>query len=408
MLYAILIRLFYLGIVIVSPFHRKARLWIKGRTGWARHMPTWKADSVAVYWFHAASLGEFEQGRPLMEAMRKREPHSKLLLTFFSPSGFEVRKNFALADHTCYLPLDTARNARLFVRLVQPRAVFFIKYEFWYYYLRQLHLSGIPLYLVSGIFRPGQPFFHAYGQWFRNKLGFFSHFYVQDQASANLLASVGFRNVTVTGDTRFDRVTAIMAQAGTIEPISAFSAGSFCMVAGSTWPPDEALLVRFINQSDTGVRLILAPHDIRPHHISRLMKMITRNCIRYSETGKGIPSDCQVLVIDNVGMLSSLYRYGRVAYIGGGFGAGIHNTLEPAAAGLPVIFGPKFRKFREAVDLINIGGAYPVRNYREFNAALQMLRADAGKYNTSVSAILQYVSENTGATERILQSVFGI
>lgn len=371
-------------------------------------MPAWRSGSVPVYWFHAASLGEFEQGRPLIEALRKREPDCRILLTFFSPSGFEVRKNFALVDHTCYLPLDTARNARLFVRLVQPRAVFFIKYEFWYHYLRELHVSGIPLYLVSGIFRPGQLFFHRYGYWFRKKLGYFSHFYVQDQASATLLAAAGFRNITVTGDTRFDRVTAIMALTGDIEPIRAFSAGSFCIVAGSTWPPDEALLVRFINQSDTGVRLILAPHDIRPHHISRMMKEIARKCIRYSDAGEGIPPDCQVLVIDNVGMLSSLYRYGRVAYIGGGFGAGIHNTLEPAAAGLPVIFGPNFRKFREAVDLINIGGAYPVRNFRELNTTLQTLRADAGKYNASASAILQYVAENTGATERILQSVFGI
>jgi 3-deoxy-D-manno-octulosonic-acid transferase len=358
-----------------------------------------------VFWFHAASLGEFEQGRPLIEAVKKQKPGCSIILTFYSPSGFEIRKNYQEADLVCYLPLDTAYNARRFVALVKPDAVFFIKYEYWYFYLKHLHDSGIPVYLVSGIFRRNHIFFRWYGQWFRNKLSFFRRLFVQDQPSAALLNASGFQNVTVSGDTRFDRVVSLGAAARNIDLAAAFVQGSQCLVAGSTWPADEMILVKFINEFKEPMKLILAPHEIGKDHIRKLLMLISRPVALFSEASQEDIAEKQILIIDNIGMLSSLYRYGQLAYLGGGFGKGIHNILEAATYGAPVFFGPNYQKFHEAKELIACGGAFAISDYQEFKDKLHYLLQDpVALLNASRQAEL-YVISNIGATNRILKHI---
>ena len=404
LLYSFVIHLLYLIIWAMSPFNPKARLWITGRMGWRKKLRK-RLPGKPVYWFHAASLGEFEQGRPLIEEIKKQKPRCSVVLTFYSPSGFEVRKNYPGADLVCYLPLDTFRNAKSFIDLVRPDAAFFIKYEYWYYYLKFLHTGNVPVYLVSGVFSQNQPFFRWYGGWFRSRLRFFSHFFVQDQSSACLLQNYGLINVTVSGDTRFDRVSAIARASGEISGLQAFTAGCFCLVAGSTWSRDEEILTRYINETGQDIKMIIAPHEVHQQHISRLASMMKKKYVLFSEAGQENLPECQVLIIDNIGMLSSLYRYGQIAYIGGGFGAGIHNILEPAANGLPVIFGPNYRRFREAIDLIREGGAFAVKNQEEFNHRINELFNDPVQYTASSSTAKRYVSGNTGATEIIMKKV---
>jgi 3-deoxy-D-manno-octulosonic-acid transferase len=405
LLYSISIHLFYLAILFTSLFNKKARLWICGRKDWRKKLRRWQPSGSPVYWFHAASLGEFEQGRPLMEGIRQLFPGCSLVLTFYSPSGFEVRKNYREADFVCYLPLDTAYNARRFIGLVKPDSVFFIKYEYWFFYLKHLHGLNVPVYLISGIFRQNHIFFRQYGQWFRNKLGFFRHFFVQDQASAALLAASGFQNVTVSGDTRFDRVAAIGNADRNIDLAATFARGSFCIIAGSTWPADEMMLVKFINESVHPVKLILAPHEIGHEHIGRLVSMINKPLVIYSSATMSDITDKQVLIIDNIGMLSSLYRYGKIAYVGGGFGKGIHNILEAATFGIPVIFGPNHKRFREANELKACGGAFAVKDYHEFEGRVQYLLNHPDVLRNASLQARNYIGSNTGATSRILQHI---
>lgn len=398
-LYSISIHIYYLLVLITSVFNPKARLWIKGRMGWKTRLRNWNTLGKPVIWFHAASLGEFEQGRPLIEKIREVHPGCYILLTFYSPSGFEIRKNYAGADMVMYLPLDTPYNARLFVKLLNPIATVFIKYEFWHFYLRELHRTKHPVYLISAIFRPTQPFFRWYGTWFRKNLHFIDYFFLQDKDSSRLLNQLGLNNHTVSGDTRFDRVKVLAKTAKNIEIARAFSEGHTCLVAGSTWPEDEELLTRFINESQADMRFIIAPHEITPSHIQQLASRLTRDYILYSKAVD--PAEyihSQVLIIDNIGMLSSLYRYGHTAYIGGGFGKGIHNILEAAAYSIPVIFGPNFEKFREARDLISQGGAFSIQNYEEFRSVLLDLHNENGKHKSSALTAGEYVRVNTGAT----------
>jgi len=406
LLYSILIHLLYLAIWVISPFNPKARLWITGRKHWRRKLQQFRHPGTPVFWFHAASLGEFEQGRPLIEEIKKQKPGCTLVLTFFSPSGYEIRKNYREADLICYLPLDTSYNARTFIRLVRPDAVFFIKYEYWFFYLRFLHTHDIPVYIISAVFRRKQAFFSWYARWFRNKLRFVRHFFLQDHTSAGLLQSIGFHNFTISGDTRFDRVKALTVSAGNIAVAQAFASGSFCLVAGSTWPRDEEILARFINAADEEIKMILAPHEIDQNHISRLTSRIKKKYLLFSEAVDKTHSGYQVLIIDNIGMLSSLYQYGQLAYIGGGFGAGIHNILEPAANGLPVIFGPNYHRFREAVDLIKTGSAFSINNYEELKNTIHILMHDRQKHAECSRIASRYVTENTGATQKIMKKVF--
>lgn len=405
-LYSIALHIFYLAMLLVSPFNKKARLWVTGRTGWKTKLRNWRKTEAPVLWIHAASLGEFEQGRPLMEAFRLHYPGYNMLLTFYSPSGYEVRKDYPGADFTCYLPLDTPHNARYFIDLVNPRAVFFIKYEFWYFYLKRLHQRNHPVFLVSAIFRPNQVFFRWYGKWFRNKLRFIDHFFVQDETSASLLASVDIHGVTVSGDTRFDRVAGIADSAKKIELAAAFSAGHYCMVAGSTWPQDEELLVRFIQEQEENMKFIIAPHETGDGHIRKLSGMLKGKCLLFSAATPENVSGSNVLIIDRVGILSSLYPYGKLAYIGGGFGKGIHNILEAAVYGIPVIFGPNYHKFREAVDLVRSGGGFTIAGYPAFRNLVFSLRSNPSAYQHAAEEASGYVKRNTGATRAILEKLF--
>jgi 3-deoxy-D-manno-octulosonic-acid transferase len=406
LLYTISIHLYYLILLAVSPFHHKARLWIKGRLGWRSRLQGWCEQGGQVIWVHAASLGEFEQGRPLIDEIKSKHPGYRLLLTFYSPSGFEIRKNYPGADHVMYLPLDTPYNARRFVKLVNPAAVIFIKYEFWRFYLRQLWVSKHPVYLISAIFRPDQVFFRWYGGWFRKNLSFFDYFFLQDESSALLLNHAGISNCIVSGDTRFDRVSAVATAAKEVEIARKFSAGHFCIVAGSTWPEDEEILTRYINQCDEDTRFIIAPHEITAAHLSQLKSRISRSFTLFSNASTDTIQDHQVLIIDNIGILSSLYRYGRLAYIGGGFGKGIHNILEAAAFGIPVIFGPNFQKFREACTLLNLGGAFAIHNASEFFEILEQFANQPLKYDQSATIAGDYVRNNTGSTAVILKALF--
>jgi len=359
-------------------------------------------DSNARYiWFHAASLGEFEQGRPVMEQLKKDNPETKILLTFFSPSGYEIRKNYAGADVISYLPLDTRASARRFVKLVNPSKAVFIKYEFWPNYILELKKANVPVYSISAIFRPSQVFFKGYGGWYRNLLKSFAHIFVQDKNSLKLLVDNGFMNVSVAGDTRFDRVADLAQQAKTIPLIEAFvkDAGKV-IVAGSTWPKDEELLVRYM-KLHPDVKMILVPHEIHQAHIMGISKLLDGKFVRYTELNEQNVLTTNCIVVDTIGLLSSIYRYANVAYIGGGFGVGIHNTLEAAVWNVPVVFGPNYQKFREARELITIGGAFSIAHYELMEAQFDLLLKD----NKAGKIAGDYVKNNIGATDLIIKEI---
>ncbi len=405
LLYKAVIFLYSLSIRIAAIFgNEKAKHFIAGRKNIFAQIQNKLQPNEKRIWVHAASLGEFEQGRPIIEQIKSQYPNYKIFLTFFSPSGYEIRKNYSGADYIFYLPPDTRKHAEQFVKMVDPSMVFFIKYEFWYYYLSTLKKKGIPTYLCSSIFRPSQTFFKWYGGWYRQMLGSFNHFFVQTEESKTLLESISIRNVTVTGDTRFDRVYSIATAARELPEIALFTENKPCLIAGSSWQPDEELLCEYVNGS-TGIKFIFAPHEIDEAHIQHIEKLISKKVVRHSQWKNNTQGDFDVLIIDNIGMLSSLYRYGQVAYIGGGFGKGIHNILEAATFGLPVIFGPNYRKFREAVDLIAHEGAFSISNYHELKQILDKLFADYVFFNKSATTAKQFVNENIGATDKILSSV---
>lgn len=400
--YTIGIRIYYVIAFVYSIFNQKANLWVKGR----KHLFTKIQDNIKgannIYWFHVSSLGEFEQGRPIMEELKKQDPNLKILLTFFSPSGYEIRKNYTGADFIFYLPLDTRKNAKRFIKMVNPLAAVFIKYEFWYHYLHALYQNQIPIYLVSAIFRPKQAFFKWYGKWFRKMLRFYSIIYVQDEQSKKLLSSVKIPQVEVAGDTRFDRVASIASQAKSIPLVEVFTKGKPVFIGGSTWPKDEEILAKFMNQSQYDWKFIFAPHEIDKVHIQKLETLINKPVIRFSEAKEDTASNANVLIIDNIGMLSSLYKYARIAYIGGGFGAGIHNILEAAVFGVPVIFGPNYHKFKEARELIDVKGAFSINSYDECSALINILISDQKLRDQAASNAAGYVKKNTGATAKVL------
>jgi 3-deoxy-D-manno-octulosonic-acid transferase len=389
---------------LAAPFNRKARLWRQGRRRIFQRLREAIDPEADIAWFHAASLGEFEQGRPVIEAFRKKYPSYQILLTFFSPSGYEIRKNYAGADYIFYLPVDTSWNARRFVRIVRPKIAIFIKYEFWRNYLRTLHRGGTRIFCISALFRPDSAFFNpVYGGWYRKLLGYFEHIFVQNDDSRDRLAQVGATHVTVAGDTRFDRVWAIARQARELPPLESFASdGRPVFIAGSTWPPDEELLVRLIDASPEA-KFIIAPHEIHEERIQKLIESISRPAFRYTRlTPDTDLSRVDVLILDTIGILSSAYRYGCYGYIGGGFGVGIHNTLEAAVFGLPLAFGPNYTKFQEARDLIDLGGARSISDYRELGGWYTGLREDAAARKKASDACRTYVEQGRGATEIIL------
>ena len=403
-LYSLSLKIYYLVILLASLFNNKARLWVKGRTGLFGRIEKQVSPEDKIYWFHASSMGEFEQGRPLIEAIKDQNTSIKILLTFFSPSGYENRKNYKAADYIFYLPMDSKRNSVKFIRLVNPSKTFFIKYEFWYHYLSQLKKQNIPVYLVSASFRPDQVFFKWYGSWFRKILYIFTHIFVQNTTSEQLLKNTGLDNVTVSGDTRFDRVAEIARQSKRIELAEKFRKDSTIIIGGSTWERDEEILAEFINTSSRKIKYIIAPHEIHESKIERIIRSLNKPVIRYSSASINDINNYQVLIIDNVGMLSSLYKYADIAYIGGGFGVGIHNILEAATFGLPVVFGPNYGKFQEAVDLVRAGGAFPVNNFEDLkNLFDDLLEKD--RYNKAGKIAREYVVKNKGATWRILNEI---
>lgn len=404
-IYNLGIALYSFAIYIASFFNEKAEFLKNGRKN------IWKEIENAnlgedVVWFHSASLGEFEQGRPLIEKIKKDFPQYKIVLTFFSPSGYEIRKNYKEADLIIYLPADTERNAAKFLKAINPKKVFFIKYEYWHHFFKEINSRDIPLYMVSAIFRPSQMFFKKGGGWYRNILKSVTHFYIQDEKSAELLKSIGFENYSVVGDTRFDRVSEIAASAPKFEDIEKIISGKKVLVAGSTWPPDEDILVEYINNSQDDFKFIIAPHEIGDDKIKTLISKLKVPYIRYTEINKVANKDAKVLIIDTIGMLSFIYQYADVAYIGGGFGKGIHNILEAATFGIPVVFGPKHTKFKEAVDLLELEGGFTISNKKEFAELLSTLFYSETfmVYENSKLKAKEYVQKMSGATEFIMKN----
>ena len=432
-MYNLVIYLYLLGVAVYSRFNEKVRkMWRGERAAFA--VLKEKVDPTAKYvWFHAASLGEFEQGRPLMEQLRREHPEYKILLTFFSPSGYEVRKDYKGADIICYLPLDTITNARRFLRTIRPVMAFFIKYEFWYNYLHILKHRHVPVYSVSSIFRPDQVFFKWYGRQYGRVLNCFTHFYVQNEVSRDLLAKIGIDCVTITGDTRFDRVLQIKEQAKQLQVVEQFvGEAPKVFVAGSSWPPDEDIFIRYFREHPEW-KLIIAPHVIGEDHLQQIeQKLEGWNVQRYTKThpqplpaGRGEdtptsgnsgsqtiyfpPSQGGVgggaaLIIDCFGLLSSIYRYGTVAYVGGGFGVSIHNTVEASVWGVPVIFGPENQKFQEAQELKACGGGLEISSYEDFERVMDGFAADPARLHQAGEAAGDYVRGKAGATQKILQS----
>jgi 3-deoxy-D-manno-octulosonic-acid transferase len=402
LIYNIAIHFYFYAVYLASFFNKKAKLWINGRNGAVY------AKQEKSVWFHFASLGEFEQGRPVLENLRKAHPGKKFVITFFSPSGYEIRKNTPLADAVYYLPLDTADNARKFIDAIQPELAVFTKYEYWYHFFNELHQRHIPLYVISGIFRQKQIFFKWYGGLNRKILSFVTYFFVQDDASAQLLKTIGITNVKVSGDTRFDRVWANALEPKELPLIKQFKGNQRLFIAGSTWPADEKL-IKGLLKAYPNWKFIIAPHEIADYKIEDIMDMLIPNqVIKYTTLANDpalLTSRHQLLVIDNIGMLSSLYQYGDIAYIGGGFGAGIHNTLEAAAFGLPVIFGPNYKKFKEARDLVALGGGFSIKNEMELQNDMAFLIDDDLRFKSIKEKVKQYVQEHTSATETIVKSI---
>ncbi|GAB4146248.1 MAG: glycosyltransferase N-terminal domain-containing protein [Bacteroidia bacterium] len=410
LLYSLVVRLYGLLIRCSVPFSEKARKWVNGRKNiWQELELKFTNNTQKVAWFHCASLGEFEQGRPVIEKFKTLYPDYFILLSFFSPSGFEIRKNYPGADCIVYLPLDTPYNASRFINITKPKVVFFIKYEFWLHYLNILTKNSIPHFLFSAVFRNNQIFFKPWGKIFRNALKGYNHIFTQDENSALLLKSIEISQCSKAGDTRHDRVSSIAANASEINAAKIFSEGFQILVAGSTWPEDEQKLVpSIVRLLRSGIKLIIAPHEISESKISSLISLCKENgidenrIVRFSYAENADLKHADVLIVDNIGMLSSLYRYGGVAYIGGGFGKSIHNTLEAAVYGIPVVFGPAYKKFIEAHELLKNQAAFTVNNQEELEKILTRLFSDQQFRNTSGKKAGEYVSSGKGATEQIL------
>ena len=459
-MYNIAIYIYLIGVAIGSLFNKKIKKMWRGERE-AVDLLKEKVDPTAKYvWFHAASLGEFEQGRPLIEQLRATHPEYKILLTFFSPSGYEVRKNYEGADIVCYLPLDTIRNARRFLRAVHPVMAFFIKYEFWYNYLHILRHRGVPVYSVSSIFRPGQVFFKWYGRNYAKVLHCITHFFVQNEVSLQLLKGIGIDEATVVGDTRFDRVLQIKEQSKELPIVEAFKGingkGDACkdnlsedacngdlsedackrvlsedackedlsedackedlsengckgckvFVAGSSWQPDEDIFIRFFNDHPDW-KLIIAPHVIGEDHLAYILDKLQMKAVRYTQATEQSAAEARCLIIDCFGLLSTIYRYGEIAYVGGGFGVGIHNVPEAAVWGVPVLFGPNNKRFQEAQDLLACKGSFEVTDYDSFNTIISRLISDDQFRHQCGEASANYVKSRSGATDIIMKSVVG-
>jgi len=404
--YNFIIFLATLLLSFIALFNNKIRLFLDGRKESFNKLALLK-NSKKVIWIHAASLGEFEQGRPIIESLKKLHPSYKIVLTFFSPSGYEIQKKYEYADVVCYLPMDSKNNVDKFIEMINPTLAIFIKYEFWPNYLKGLKVRNIPTILISGIFRYNQVFFKPYGSFMRNSLKAFDHFFVQDETSQKLLNSINFDNVTISGDTRFDRVYEILKQDNYLDFISEFKNNTYTIVAGSTWKEDEEFLVNYINNSNSGdEKFIIAPHNINSEEIKKLQKSISKKTILFSDKeGKNL-SDFNVFIVDTIGILTKIYSVADAAYVGGGLTKnGVHNVLEPATFGVPIVIGPEHKKYKEVVDLVALKGCKVIVNQQEFSVIFTQLNSD-NEFRLELGNINQdFIKNNIGATDKIVKYI---
>ncbi len=406
--YRIAIKFYATGIQIASLFNEKARLFVAGRRDWRLKLREGNTadESTPSVWFHCASLGEFEQGRPVIERFREVYPNHRLVLTFFSPSGYEVRKSYTGVDVVCYLPVDSPKSARDFISIINPDAVFFVKYEYWYFYLHELKSRGIPTYVISAIFREGHVFFKWYGGLQREMLKCVTRFFVQDEHSMKLLAGIGITNVTLAGDTRYDRVVANASFSDDTNVFEKWIIGSVVLVAGSTWPKDEILLCDLAQYKSGDLKIIIVPHEISQTGIQKTLSLFGDQAVAYSKWNQNhIKASC--VVVDSVGLLSRIYKYADIAYVGGGFGVGIHNILEAAVFGPPVLFGPNYHRFREAVELIKAGGAFAVHDSQTLQQKVSELLSGQSIRERIKTINTEHVKQNAGATQRIMEVLSG-
>lgn len=393
-------------IKLLAVFSPKLSLFVEGRKEVFKRLHEHIAPNDRTIWFHAASLGEYEQGVPVIEKIKLEYPEHKIVITFFSPSGYEVRKNNTLADVTVYLPLDTQSNAENFIQTIHPEMVFFIKYEFWPNYLKALKNNNIKTYLISGIFREDQLFFKWYGGFYRAALHSFDYFFVQNESSKKLIQSIGFSNVKISGDTRFDRVLAILQQDNTLDFIDQFKNNQTTIVIGSSWPKDESYLMDFINKASDDIKFIIAPHNIKPDQIAALQKSCTKNVVLFSEKKNTDLSEYNVFIIDTIGILTKIYSYADLAYVGGGFGnPGVHNILEPATFGIPIVIGPNYSHFAEAIALVNMGGCVSISNETELNTTFNLLLQNDAICHEKGHICSTFVQMNKGATSTIINHI---
>ncbi len=409
MLYSLLIQLYAATIGFAALFHPKARLWQQGRKGLFHKIKTEFTPKGRLIWFHCASLGEFEQGRPVMEAFKKKYPDFQLLITFFSPSGYENKKHYAPADYICYLPVDTKKNAEKFIDLMRPDIVVFVKYEFWFHYLQAIKAQKTPLIFISSAFRTSQFFFKSYGKWFRRQLKNVDHFFVQNENSIQLLKTIGITQASISGDTRFDRVAALAENCKPIEGIALFAENKSIMLAGSCWQTEESILEEWFHKNTNSYKLILAPHDISEVRIRQITERFSSfSCIRYSEFSPQKAVDADVLIIDSIGLLNSLYQYARYALVGGGFGSGLHNILEAATYGIPVFYGPKTEKYPEAKMLIDAGGGFEISNSESLDFLTKRMDTNQAQYQSTAKSSKTWIENGVGATEIILAYMSGV
>ncbi|RYJ39816.1 3-deoxy-D-manno-octulosonic-acid transferase [Flavobacterium anhuiense] len=405
-LYNLVIYLAGFFLKIIALFSPKIKLFVEGRKNvFSILEEKINADDKTI-WFHSASLGEYEQGLPVIEKIKEKYPQHKIIVTFFSPSGYEVRKNNTVADVTVYLPLDSKSNAKRFLKLIHPELAFFIKYEFWLNYLKELEKSKTPTYLISGIFRDNQMFFKWYGGFYRKVLNAFTYFFVQNEKSKQKIESLHFKNVIVSGDTRFDRVNAILERDNRLDYVESFKNNQPTIVIGSSWPKDEILIAEYINQAPDHIKFIIAPHNIKPDQISDLQSKITKPTILFSEKENKDLSIYNVFIIDTIGILTKIYSYGTIAYVGGGFGnPGIHNILEPATFGIPIVIGPNYSNFAEAVDLVKIGGCTSISTNIDLKEILDRLLNDKNFLEEKSEICRSFIQNNKGATETIMKLI---
>lgn len=404
-LYNILIALAWQVLKVVALFQPKMKLFVSGRRNTFAFLESKLSGKPKTIWMHVASLGEFEQGLPILERLKLQYPNHKLVLTFFSPSGYEVKKNTTAADVVVYLPMDTNTNAKRFLNLVCPDLAIFVKYEIWPNYLRQLKQRNIPTLLISAIFSERQVFFKGYGGFMRKSLSTFAHFFVQDESSKSLLANIGFKNSTVGGDTRLDRVSEILNRDNQLDFMDSFKGNKSCFVVGSSWPEDEEILIEFINSTKTEMKFVIAPHEIKSAHIEKITSVLQKKTVLYSEMEQKNLSEFDVLIFDTIGLLTKIYSYANVAYVGGGFATGLHNTMEPAVFGIPIIIGPQYSKFKEAEDLVNQGGILPISSYDEFQTLMEKFNTDL-EYTSKIGAINSaYINSNKGASNLIMKHI---